>query len=889
MNIAQKHTTVQANAGVSSVISLWPDVETVTFTVLTSQIPDHAMTKRFVVGSDGAPSKQKDSRSGTVPTNSLAERVEINGSAGDIMRAFGDRIASLKQQQVLILAPHVGAEAVVPCVQQWDLKNRPDAIAKKKECFPVPAGPAIMGLDFDVGTWPSPLVEKVCSHENLLEGPLAEVFSAFGTSAFTIRPSASAFVTNVANGKGTGHPSYHAYYPVKSGADVAGDNGASFAQRLHERLVLAGYGFGFVAKTGHVFIRSLIDTSATSDYSRFWYEADAIFADDRLAYKEPRRVILKQEHGGFLDTSLLSPLTDDERQQFDKICLDLQHAIQPEADKARQLYLAKRKADLVKRGKSPEHADKILKLAVERQILAADFEVAQNDGPVVTVAEILADPERYDGMQCPDPFEPDYGNGRSHAMIMLSGTFPHINSFAHGGRVFELERGYTQYFEEIDDAPAGEHLSPNRSSIVVVRGRIDPATVEVREYVIEPRLPRRDVYQLVGEPGAGKSQAILRDAMIVATGDERILRGEGNISNERLHLSGPVIVYNAEDRIEEMQRRLIALQKHYAVASEDMKHPIILWSGVEDTLTVMSKPGRGAISQAPGSRKLRALIKEHNAVLVALDPQISLAAGVDENSNDDMNALLQELANIASETNCCIQVVHHTSKQKRQSAGDMGAGRGAFAAVGKVRAAYTLTNVLGDEDEAKSLGIAPEDAIVMLMNAKLSHSEKRPPTFFRKVSVCVGNGKGVRLSRPFDGAELSPRERLLLEGDQAPVLVIVDVSKLAAKAGAAKTTVSEQAATSIAQIVDAVMGDLDRCELNGVWNVIGAKLREIGLTTAKARHVLTSVIVDPLLGNGRQIERNGQIVRLRAAKKSEGTTSPWVLFREYPDKLSEGM
>jgi AAA domain len=398
------------------------------------------------------------------------------------------------------------------------------------------------------------------------------------------------------------------------------------------------------------------------------------------------------------------------------------------------------------------------------------------------------------------------------------------------------------------------------------------------------------VYQIVGEPGAGKSQAVLLDALIVATGLERILRGPGNISNERLHLSGPVIVYNAEDRLFEMKRRLVTLQAHFGLTDADMKHPIILWSGVEKTLTVLTKSDKHGILRAPGSTELRGLIRKHSAVLVALDPQISLATGINESSNDDMNALLQELANIASETDCCIEIVHHTSKQTRQNAGDMGAGRGAFAAVGKVRSASTLTNVLGDEDEVKGLGITSDDAIVMLKTAKLSHSDKRrfPPVFFRKISANVGNGRGLVNSHPFDGSELSPRERLQIEGDQAPILELVDVSKLAAKAGAAKLAVNEHTATTIAQIVDVVMGNRDQCEFNDVWDVIGERLRENGLTNAKARQNIRPLIVNPLLGGGRQIERNGQIVRIRVAQKSHGKTAPWVLFRDNPDNLSEG-
>jgi hypothetical protein len=316
-------------------------------------------------------------------------------------------------------------------------------------------------LDLDAKVWPEELNMSVQSQGGW-DAVLEAVFSEFAGTPFVVRPSSSAFVTNTENGKHTGTTSYHAYYPVKSGADVAG-----FAQRLHERLILKGYGYAFISKTGDIFVRSLIDVVATSDYSRLWYEADAILADERLSYRQPREVSLKQEHGDFLDTTVLSPLNDEERVRFEQECHKIKAVAAPEAEEVRKGYIAIRKAALISRGTSPDIADKILRLAVETHVLAEDFEIALNDGSLVTVAEILDDPQRYDGQECPDPMEPDYGNGRSLAMIMLSSGKPHIKSFAHGGRKFELVKDYAlRYFEEFEDVLADEARFSDHSSIL---------------------------------------------------------------------------------------------------------------------------------------------------------------------------------------------------------------------------------------------------------------------------------------------------------------------------------------------------------------------------------------------------------------------------------------
>ena len=59
--------------------------------------------------------------------------------------------------------------------------------------------------------------------------------------------------------------------PILDGGDAA-----DFVSRLHDRLVLAGWGSTFVSEAGSVQVRSLIDTSASGVGERLWFEADAI-------------------------------------------------------------------------------------------------------------------------------------------------------------------------------------------------------------------------------------------------------------------------------------------------------------------------------------------------------------------------------------------------------------------------------------------------------------------------------------------------------------------------------------------------------------------------------------------------------------------------------------
>ncbi|WP_425069968.1 AAA family ATPase [Reyranella sp.] len=429
-------------------------------------------------------------------------------------------------------------------------------------------------------------------------------------------------------------------------------------------------------------------------------------------------------------------------------------------------------------------------------------------------------------------------------------------------------------------SPAADVLPP----LCVVTGLVDAQALPVRCWLVAPRLPIGDVTQCVGEPGISKSTFALRDALAVATGDERLLRGVdvagAPISPERLHQAGAVIVYNAEDRAEEMRRRLAAAQRYYGVTPEAMAHPIILWSGIDHPrLTIMQRrTDRDALQRAPGADTLEQVARQYGAVLIILDPQVSLCAGARENDNDDQDDVMQTLAVMATKLGCNIQVVHHTAKATRDAKGDMGAGRGGFAAVGKVRSAFTLCNVTGQGDE-KDWGVNAGDRLIRLDYSKVSH-DRRPtePLVFRRVSAPVGNGAGAAGSAAavFDGP---PREALRLGGDRAPVLELIDHRALVAAAAVGGDAKDKAQAVAVAEIADDLLGTVDRIALGDMWPGMGERMRTAGLCKAKARNSVTAHITAALGGNGASFVRRGQVVRIRVAKDADLETSPWWVVR----------
>lgn len=441
------------------------------------------------------------------------------------------------------------------------------------------------------------------------------------------------------------------------------------------------------------------------------------------------------------------------------------------------------------------------------------------------------------------------------------------------------------WFDVLGDPPTatpGVELAEDDPDIV--RGVVDASRIETRKWLMQPRLPLGDVTQIVGAPGVSKSTFMLRDALIVATGREDILRGRnaagGPISPERLHRSGAAIVYNAEDRTDEMRRRFAAAQRFHGVSDADMRHPVRLWSGVDrEQLHIVQRTKPDApLTVAPGLARLEAYIRQLDAVLVVLDPQIGLAKGGHENSNDDGDVVMQELARLASRCGCAIAVVHHTSKDRQGAKGDMAAGRGAFAAVGKVRSAVTIVNVTGEADE-KNWNVPQDGSLFRMDFAKSSHDRKpTAPIVFRRVSAPVGNGHGARLeaaAKLLDDAD-DPAAALAASGDFAPVLELVDIHSLTD----AREPADVKEALAIAEIIDELLGDINEIAQKDLIGAAGERMLQRGITRATGRTVVDGKLGAALGGRGVALERKGQSVLIRRTKRGAGATAPWMIVRE---------
>lgn len=411
--------------------------------------------------------------------------------------------------------------------------------------------------------------------------------------------------------------------------------------------------------------------------------------------------------------------------------------------------------------------------------------------------------------------------------------------------------------------------------IQVVQGPIDARKLPRRGWVVEPRYPLGDVSLLVGSPGASKSAFALRDAVAVAWNRGDILEGrtaDGRpITPERLKMGGPVIVYNAEERLVEQQRRLNTLFRFHGIQPDSPHHPIVLWSGIDGaTLTIMDRSERGRpLRCAEGAAALKSLILEHEPVLVILDTLLSLSRGASENDSADQDAIMQELAQLAAQHRLSLGAVHHTSKQGSDASGDQNASRGSSAIIGKVRAAATLLPV--SEARASKLGIPWRPRMVQLEYTKSSHAVlPSEPILFTVRSELVGNGD-VDVNKLGKAGEAFDADLL---GDTVPVHEVLDAAalKLDLKSGAARPENAEK----IAEIFDQLLDDHDEMLLTDLRDAAGVLMVGVGITTARSRQKIVAHIQAALVGSGVSI-RNG--VRIRLTKSGQQNNSPWRVQR----------
>jgi len=286
-----------------------------------------------------------------------------------------------------------------------------------------------------------------------------------------------------------------------------------------------------------------------------------------------------------------------------------------------------------------------------------------------------------------------------------------------------------------DPGPAIPPIS-GPAKLVPVRPafRIDATKIPVRAWVVPGLLLRGSLSVLVAPPGSGKSLLTLQMAIAVAAG----VSWGGFAPRSRQK----VLIINAEDDLDEMQRRLVVAAKEMCVPQDDLVGWLDLVEAPE-SIVIAKIDGRSkAVVRKPLVDDLIKTIVDGGYGLVVADPFAETFEG-DENSNSEVKWAGVLWREVARKGSCALWLVHHTKKYAGGMAGDADASRGGGAMIGIARVLVTL--FVMTEDEAEAMGVDVDDRLdyVRLDDGKANYSKLGKVRWFEKVTREVGNAQGL--------------------------------------------------------------------------------------------------------------------------------------------------
>ena len=427
------------------------------------------LTKRISLAADGS---LKSDGSACLMGRGDARRVRFSD-----LHAFADCISNLVQQQAVALGSlRLDLPDKVEIITKHKLEKlngaaRPDLIARTG-CHIVyrPNQPALALLDFDTKGMPLEVAARL-----KLGGywaALVSVLPELASTARVTRRSTSAGIYRTDTGATLpGSDGMHVFILVKDGMDAE-----RFLTTLHARCWLAGFGWLMVGAGGQLLERSIVDRMVGAP-ERLVFEGAPVLEPPLEQYQESRRPIVTE--GRVLDTvAICPPLSIVEQEKFRELRAKETVRLAPEVAKSKAEFIARQCQRLIERSGMDQYRARRI---VERQctgILLPDLALPFDDPDLAggTVANVLADPDRFEGATLADPLEGvEYGRCKARIMRREDGT-PWIHSFAHGRTVYELR--LDAHAAEAALEKASKEETSNTFIRLVLAGDLDADEIE---------------------------------------------------------------------------------------------------------------------------------------------------------------------------------------------------------------------------------------------------------------------------------------------------------------------------------------------------------------------------------------------------------------------------
>jgi RecA-family ATPase len=180
----------------------------------------------------------------------------------------------------------------------------------------------------------------------------------------------------------------------------------------------------------------------------------------------------------------------------------------------------------------------------------------------------------------------------------------------------------------------------------------DPTTIPMRRSILR-HYYLKFVSTTVAPGGVGKSTLCLLEAISIATGRNLT----GTAPGERLK----VWYINGEDPIDEIHRRVAAICIHHGIDQRELEGWLFLTSGRDMEIVLVEQARDGTKIHQHVVQQLKGTVRENDIAVVIFDPFVSCHR-VSENDNNAMDRVVKLWAQIADQTGCAVELVHHARK-----------------------------------------------------------------------------------------------------------------------------------------------------------------------------------------------------------------------------------
>jgi hypothetical protein len=357
-----------------------------------------------------------------------AQRVQV------AVEGFAQLTVSLRSEQAITLgALRADLPDDVAVVTKAELNGQPNTVTRTQNNFVYVAGrPAYALHDHDTKGMPATVATRIVELGGFW-GALCTVLPGLSGAARVERRSTSAGLTHAETGAELpGSGGLHVFILAQDGTDIE-----RYLKVLHARCWLAGLGWMRVGGAGQLLEQSIIDRMVGAP-ERLVFEGPPILIPPVQQDAASRRPVVTP--GAVVDTRTVCPdLTAAKQKELRGLLAAEKERLKPDCVKARAAFITCRTEALVAKGMSPTQAAQQINALCNGKLLS-DFVLPFDDQALAgtTVADVLNDPNRFEGCTLADPIEGiDYGRNKAMVMLRDDGT-PWIHSFAHGRTDYRL-------------------------------------------------------------------------------------------------------------------------------------------------------------------------------------------------------------------------------------------------------------------------------------------------------------------------------------------------------------------------------------------------------------------------------------------------------------------